>query len=71
MSTTRAEMAIYFTYLDKLRESGAINTWGATPHLQKQFGIVDRKRAADIHKHWMATFNNAQTAAERAAQVTS
>ena len=44
----------YFLYLDELRESGAINMFGARPYLQREFGI-DKNEAAEVLSYWMAS----------------
>lgn len=48
----------YFNYLDQLRESGAINMFGAVPYLQRKFPELasDRKRAGEILQAWMASY---------------
>lgn len=43
-------------FLDKLRESGVTNMYGAGPYLEDAFGF-DRKEAAEVLKEWMATFD--------------
>lgn len=68
--STQAEMTVYFAYLDKMRASGAINMYGASPYLQREFGIISPTHARRICQQWRDTFNDVQTAAERAAQVT-
>ncbi len=42
-------------FLDDLRESGAINMFGAAPYVQKEFG-VSKYDARDLVKNWMQTF---------------
>ena len=42
-------------YLDKLRESGVTNMFGATPYLQNEFGL-EKKEARRILLYWMETF---------------
>lgn len=32
----------HLTYLDELRESGVTNMFGATPYVQKEFGLSSR-----------------------------
>lgn len=49
----------YFDYLDALRESGAINMWGAAPYLQEAFGL-SRQEARVIFLEWMDTFSQRQ-----------
>ena len=47
----------YKEYLDKLRESGKTNMFGAGVYLEKEFGI-GRKEAREILSEWMRTFKN-------------
>jgi hypothetical protein len=42
-------------FLDSVRESGAINMFGAAPYVAEAFG-VDRREARDLVKNWMETF---------------
>lgn len=42
-------------FLDKLRESGVTNMFGAAPYLQNEFGL-DRIEAREILKEWMESF---------------
>lgn len=44
-----------FAFLDSVRETGAINMFGAAPVLQEVFGL-DRREAKDILLEWMKTF---------------
>ena len=44
-----------FEYLEKLRESGATNMYGAAPYIQREFGMT----AQAAHKHlarWMDSY---------------
>ena len=68
MAHEHDEMTQYFLFLDGLRIAAKINMWGAAPYLCEHFSL-DKRKAAEIHSKWMRTFNNVQTAAERAAQV--
>jgi len=43
-------------FLDKLRESGVTNMFGARPYLQEEFDLED-KEAKSILSEWMSTFN--------------
>ncbi len=43
-------------YLDRLRESGVTNMFGAAPYLQEEFGL-DRKEARAILLEWMHSFD--------------
>jgi len=45
----------YLTYLDRLRESGVTNMFGAAPYLVERFN-VSRNDAREILMHWMKTF---------------
>lgn len=42
-------------YLDKLRESGVTNMFGATPYIMDRFS-VNKDDAKDILVEWMNTF---------------
>lgn len=42
-------------YLDELRDSAAINMFGAAPYLQDAFGL-SRAEASAVHIYWMYTF---------------
>lgn len=48
-------MKKYFDYLDKLRDSGKTNMFGAMPYLQKKFPELsdDHEKAAQILLAWM------------------
>ena len=48
-------MEKYFAYLERLRESGVINMFGAVPYLQQAFPELagDRDRAKRILMAWM------------------
>lgn len=43
-------------YLDRLRESGVTNMYGAAPYLAAEFDL-SKKDARLILAHWMDTFN--------------
>ena len=45
----------YFEYLDRLRESGVTNMFGAVPYLQSEFTELshDRQRASQVLSLWM------------------
>lgn len=45
-----------FEFLDNLRESGAINMFGAGPYVQDTFGL-DRWEARDLVVEWMESFS--------------
>jgi len=54
----------HFYFLDRLRESGATNMWGATPYLEEEFNLPHNE-ASKIHLAWMKTFDHDKTPAER------
>ena len=41
-----------FTYLNRLRESGATNMFGAAPYLEMEFDL-DRREAKQVLMAWM------------------
>ena len=41
-----------FTYLNRLRESGATNMFGASPYLEMEFDL-DRREAKQVLMAWM------------------
>lgn len=45
----------HIEYLDGLRESGAINMWGAGAYLAREFSI-DENQAAEIFFYWKNSF---------------
>lgn len=57
-SSSDRNMQEYFDFLEKLRDSGVTNMYGATPYLQKQFPELrhDFKRAVNILHSWFDTF---------------
>lgn len=52
---TNQELQEYKDYLDKLRESGETNMFGAGPYLQDEFGLT-KQEANQVLIHWMKTF---------------
>ena len=49
----------HLLFLDKLRESGQTNMWGATPFLAEIFGLRDNlneKEQGEILLYWMGSF---------------
>lgn len=46
-------MEKYFLFLEKLRESGVTNMWGAIPYLQAEFPELSVKKAGDILVAWI------------------
>ena len=53
-------MAEYFAYLERLRESGVTNMYGAVPYLQREFPELtrDRARAHEILTAWMRSYDD-------------
>lgn len=51
-------MEKYFRYLERLRDSGKVNMFGAVPYLQKEFPELgfDGNRAQEILVAWMDSF---------------
>jgi hypothetical protein len=47
----------YYIFLNRLRESGATNMFGATPYLQNTFDL-DRKTASNVLTSWMHWVND-------------
>ena len=48
-------MDTYFAYLDKLRDSGVTNMFGAGEYLEQEFDM-DRNRAREVLQAWMDQF---------------
>lgn len=48
-------MEQYFSYLNVLRESGVTNMFGASPYLEREFGL-NRHEAKDVLMAWMKQF---------------
>jgi hypothetical protein len=46
-------------YLTALRDSGKVNMMGATPYLQRDFGMT-RYQARDALLHWIKTFKHGE-----------
>ena len=44
-------------FLNDLRDSGAINMFGAVPYIVEEFG-VNKYEARDLLKNWMNSFSN-------------
>lgn len=49
--------AKYYSFLDGLRESGAVNMFGAVPVLQQAFPELVKSKAVRIVTTWMENFN--------------
>jgi len=65
---TRKTLIEYFTYLDKLRESGRCNMFGSSRYLEDEMG-AERAEAVTAVGLWMKTFDKESTAAARAAKA--
>jgi len=61
------ELIEHFYFLDGLRESGAVNMFGAAPVLEKEMGL-DKKTARAATMAWMKTFSKDRTPQERAEE---
>jgi hypothetical protein len=46
-----------FLYLDRLRESGIVNMYGARPYVEDEFGL-GRQEAKELLIEWMETFED-------------
>jgi hypothetical protein len=55
MEKLSMDKEMVFEFLDNLRESGAINMFGAGPYVQDAFGL-DRREARNLVLEWMETF---------------
>lgn len=51
------DMCDYFEYLDDLRSSGAVNMFGAAPHLAKEYDL-EMTDARSVLRKWQHTFGN-------------
>lgn len=49
------DLAMYFDFLENLRESGVTNMFGAVPYLMDEF-LIDKSEALDILGRWMETY---------------
>ena len=49
-------MEAHLVYLDRLRESGITNMYGACPYLQDAFPDLTDHQAGEILLYWMDTF---------------
>ena len=47
---------LVFPYLDRLRESGIVNMFGAGPYVEDEFGCNSRS-AKELLIKWMSTFD--------------
>lgn len=54
---TAEQVTEMFEYLDKLRESGETNMFGARPYVEEMFDL-DKKVAGAVLTKWMRTFSD-------------
>jgi hypothetical protein len=47
----------YKEFLDKLRDSGKVNMFGAGPYIQKEFR-VDKREAGKILMNWIESYSD-------------
>ena len=45
-----------FVFLDRLRESGVTNMFGATSYLERAFPSLTHREAIEVLSKWMETF---------------
>lgn len=57
LTTEDGKMETYFFFLNRLRDSGSVNMFGAAVVLQEVFD-VDRKEAQRILLEWMKQFED-------------
>lgn len=50
----------YFTFLEDLRLGGRTNMFGASPYLEKEFGISSKK-AKEVLIEWMKTYKEVES----------
>jgi hypothetical protein len=68
--TAPKNLTKYFEFLDKLRESGATNMYGASPYLETAFRLK-RGPAVVVLRQWMETFDGKSSAEDRAISAIS
>lgn len=59
-----------FRYLDRLRESGRTNMWGAAVYMAAEMGISEAE-ARTFHSQWMDTFDGESSLETRVAKAQS
>jgi hypothetical protein len=65
---SKEKLIKYFEFLDGLRESGAVNMFGAGLVIRDAFGLTG-KMARAVHMAWMETFDGKTKLADRVAQA--
>ena len=68
MTTEGPITAEAFRYLDRLRESGITNMFGARPYLERDQGLSSDD-ARTVLSSWMKTFSHEKTPDERALEA--
>lgn len=63
---TTLDVIKYFEYLDKLRDSGVTNMFGAAPYLTREFAELDIHEARTVLGAWGETFDGESSAEDRA-----
>ena len=63
------ELAVYFEYLDELRESGVTNMFGAGLYLRHSYTGMSIQDASKVLTAWMKTFNSDMTPSDRAEEA--
>ncbi len=48
----------HLRFLDKLRDSGVTNMFGAAPYLERKFRSLSQAQARDILLYWMHTYSD-------------
>lgn len=48
----------HLLYLDRLRESGVTNMFGAVPYIQLEFPDLSEQEAKQVLVHWMKSFSD-------------
>lgn len=62
---TREKLVRVFKYLDETRACGLINMFAVAPLMQMEYGIT-YEEAKDFFKKWCDTFNEVDSAEDRA-----
>jgi len=47
----------HLEFLDRLRDSGETNMFGAIPYIRCEFAGLSRKAAGDVLAYWMKSFD--------------
>ena len=59
LNITTADLQDIYNYLDRLRESGETNMYGAAPYIREEFDFLylSKAQARDILGSWMKDFS--------------